>query len=413
MRLVFNLLATLFLMNNIVAQQTNLKYFINQALINSPLLKDWQNQILSNKADSMIIRAGFGPQVNAISNNLYAPVINGWGYDEAITNGANLSALLSVTKEIVGKRNRENQYQSLRIQNQSLLNAGKITEQDLIKNVTEQYLNAYGSWQQYIFDVDILVLLRKEELILKRLTEQNIYKQTEYLTFLITLQQQEFQAGQAKSLYQNDLATLMYLCGIEDTLSLSLSEPDITLATIPEVQNSIFYQSFITDSLKLGIEEKKIDFSYNPKVSLFGDAGYNSSLIFQPWKNFGGSFGINISVPIYDGRQRKIQHDKIHFSEQTRQNYRTFYIKQYQQQINQLYQQLNSNQQLVNLIIGQLTNAQILVEANRKLLEAGDVRINDYIIAINNLLNIKNSMVQNNIQKYHLINQINYWGRTK
>lgn len=413
MKWMISLLVTLCLIGNGTAQQNNLRFFINYALTNSPLLKDYQNQILSNQADSVKIRAGFGPQVNAVSNNIYAPVINGWGYDDAITNGANISAQVSVTKEIVGKRNKENQYQALRIQSQSLQNAGKISEQDLTRSVTEQYLIAYGSGQQYNFTNEVLSLLKNEELIFKHLAEQNIYKQTEYLTFLVTLQQQEFQLAQTKNQYRNDLATLNYLCGIEDTSYQWLPEPDLVLAALPEFQNSVFYQSFITDSLKISVEDKRIDFLYKPKVNLFGDAGYNSSLVYQPWKNFGESVGVNISVPLYDGRQRKIQHDKNLISEQTRKNYKAFFTKQYHQQINQLYQQLTSNQELLYMITSQLTNAKTLIDANHKLLETGDVRITDYIIAINNFLSIKNAIVQNTIQKYHLINQINYWSRTK
>lgn len=395
------------------AQQQNIQHYIQEALSNSPLLKDYQNQIRSNRIDSMRIRAGYGPQVNAISNNLYAPVINGWGYDEAITNGADISAQVSVSKEITGKNQRESQYRSLHVQNLSLQNTSKVSEQDLIKNVSLQYISAYGSLQQYRYGSEILDLLRKEEQVLKRLTEQNIYKQTEYLSFAVTLQQQESQLIKNKSQYQKDLSSLNYLCGIQDTSFTILDDPGLGLASLPKLQNSLFYQSFVNDSLKLSVEDQQIDYAYRPKINLFGDAGYNSSLVYQPWKNFGASAGINLSMPIYDGKQRKMQHDKIRIAEETRQTYRDYFVRQYHQQIYQLLQQLSAKEQLSASLQKQAGYSKTLIDANHRLLETGNAQITDYILAINNYLSVRNDMVQNTIEYYLLINEINYWSRLK
>ena len=73
---------------NAKAQTNQLQYYIDIALQNSPLLKDYQNQVALNKYDSLLLRAGLKPQVSGSSINMYAPVIKGWGYDAAITNGA-------------------------------------------------------------------------------------------------------------------------------------------------------------------------------------------------------------------------------------------------------------------------------------------------------------------------------------
>jgi outer membrane protein TolC len=395
------------------AQQSTLSYFINQAMANSPLLKNYGNQVLSNRIDSMRIRAGLGPQLNAVSNNYYAPVINGWGYDEIITDNANISVLLSLSKEIVSRNNRENRFRASQVLTNSLLNEKKITEQELKKNVTEQYINTFGAWQQLDFNRNILDLLRKEEQILKQLTENDVYRQTDYLTFLVTLQEHEYQLAQSRSSYRNELTSLYVLCGIEDTTSVSLSDPDISVSRPPDIQNSVFYQMFINDSIRLSIESKQIDFDYKPKISIFSDAGYLSSMYYQPWRNFGASAGINLSVPVYDGRQKQMQHDKITLQEQSRDNYRTFYIKQYYQKINQLFEQLKSNRELENLLNRQVDFTRTLLDADHKLLQTGNLMVADYIIAINNYLSIKNAIVQNTIERYQIINQINYWNRTK
>ena len=173
------------------SQEKNLDYFVNAALQNSPLLKDYNNLVLINAIDSARIMAGYKPQVNGKSINLYAPVVNGWGYDEAITNIGNFNELITLDKQVINKKVFRNQTDILHLQNDSLHVARKISEQDLKKAITSQYIAAYGSWQQYLFNKQTYDLLTNEDTVLKKLTQASVYRQTDYLVFLITLQQQK------------------------------------------------------------------------------------------------------------------------------------------------------------------------------------------------------------------------------
>lgn len=412
-KLVLTVIFFLLAMQIGIPQEKNIDYFVKLALQNSPLLRDYQNRLQSIRIDSLRLRAGLGPQINAISNDSYAPVIKGVGYDEAITNGANVYAAVSVSKEIISKRNLQNQLRAVDLQKQTILNPAIISEQDIRKNVIDQYITVYGLLQQVKFFGEELDLLHKEELIFKKLTSTGVYKQTEYLTFLVMLQQQDLQLAQISNQYRNAFRSLHYLCGVVDTATYPLAFPALRLEQLPILQNSIFYQQFVTDSLNLVISNKQIDYNYQPKLNLFGEAGFNSSLAYQPWKNFGPNFGLNLSVPIYDGHQKRMQHDQITVSEQTRKYYREFFTRQYGQQINQLLLQLTDVQNLSGRIRKQITYSQALVEANRKLLETGGVSVTEYIIAMSNLLTTKNMLLQNEIEKYQLINQLNYWCREK
>jgi outer membrane protein TolC len=133
--------------------------------------------------------------------------------------------------------------------------------------------------------------------------------------------------------------------------------------------------------------------------------------MYEPYKNFGVSFGITLSVPIYDGHQRKMQYSKLDIAERTRSGYKDFFTRQYSQQIAQLSQQLKATEDLIGQINDQVHYSQTLIEVNGKLLETGDARIADYILALNNYLNAKNLLTQNNITRLQIINQINYWNR--
>ena len=394
-----------------VAQEHNLDYYIAAGIKNSPLLKDYYYQAQNNSIDSMRLLAGYKPQVNGVSTNSYAPVIGGYGYESAISNIGNFSELVTVSKQLVSKKNLQNQVQAIQLLTASLHITGRIAEQDLKRTIIAQYINAFGNWQQYSFNKEVYELLAKEDTVLKKLTQSSVYRQTDYLTFLVTMQQQHLSVTQARNQFQNEYATLNYLCGLFDTSLATLAAPSIELNELPVPENTVYYEKFRVDSLVLKTNDAQIDFSYKPKVNLFADAGFVSTLQYLPYKNFGTSFGINLSVPIYDGKQKKMQHDKIAIAERTRQGYRDNFVTQYKQQTAQLFQQLNSLEELINETNSQIKFSVGLMEANAKLMATGDVRIADYVIAINNYLNAKNIVTQNTVSKLQIIAQINYWNR--
>ncbi|HVX27992.1 MAG TPA: TolC family protein, partial [Parafilimonas sp.] len=345
------------------------------------------------------------------SNNSYAPIIHGYGYDEIITNIRNFNEQISATKTFVGKRNLQIQFNGIQLLNDSISIAGRITEQDLRRTITAAYIAAYGSWRQFSFNNEIYNLLSTEDTILKKLTQASVYRQTDYLTFLVTLQQQHLAITLAKQQYQNDYATLNYLCGLVDTSFTPLDSPHIALQQLPDYNSSIFYKKFLTDSLLLKNASQQIGLAYKPRLSFTADGGYVSSLTYVPYKNFGMSAAINLTIPIYDGNQRKLQYQRLDILERTRISNRDFYTSQYQQQVAQLSQQLQTTNQIINETNDQLKYVRTLMDANRKLLVTGDVHIADYIIAISNYLNAENTITQNIIKQFQVITQINYWNK--
>jgi len=408
---LFTILFFSFFNTNVSAQNRNLDFYITEGLANSPLIKDYQNQVTANMIDSQRLRATFRPQVTATSNNSIYPVINGYGYDPVLTNLQSFTELVNVNQTFVGKRNLNMQYKGIQLQADSIRNGQKLTEQDLKRTIVAQYLTAYGDQQQLSFYAEVNTILRNQEVILKRLTQNNIYRQTDYLTFLVTMKQQDLQMKQLQIQYRSDYATLNYLCGIFDTSSAALEQPDITLQYPPETGNSAFFLRYKIDSVRLENEVMQLRYSYRPKLTAFANAGYSSTLLYQAYKNFGVGAGINLNVPIYDGRQRVMQERKLHLLENTSQSYKNFFTRQHDQQIAMLRQQLAGTESLIGDINDQIKYAEGLINVNGKLLETGDTKIADFVIAINNYLNAKNLLTQNYISRLQVINQINYWNR--
>ncbi|MBB6236423.1 outer membrane protein TolC [Pedobacter sp. AK013] len=388
----------------------NLDYYLKQAELTSPVLKDLRNQQRAAGIDSLIVRATGGAQVTANSAGMYAPVISGYGYDAVLTNGQALEALLSVNYDLLNRKRINNQLEGVKIQSDSIQYAGQLSLFDLQRSVADQYILAYASQQQVGFNRDVVTLLEQEEILLKKLTRSNIYKQAEYLTFLVTLQQQQLALQQAELQFKNDYATLNYLAGIADTAQVKLTDPELQTDNLVATHH-FFNKRFDIDSLKNSNQKNAIDLNYKPKLGIYANGGYNSSFILQPYKNFGASVGFTFSVPIYDGHQKKMQYNKLSLAAKTIVNYRDFFSRQQQQQLNLIKQQLEQTDALFPKINEQIRFSKGLIEVDRKLMHTGDLKVADFVIAINNYLAAQNLLRQTQINRLKLINQFNYWNR--
>lgn len=392
-------------------QSQGLNYYIEQGLQNSPLLKDYANQIQSASVDSTILNAQRKPQVNAISMVMVVPTYQDYGYDAGITNGGNYGAQVSVTQNVLNKKTYKPQYEAIRIQKQTLTNTSKLSEHDLKKSITDQYLTAYNSLKQVDYTKATLKLLNEEKDILKRLTEQGVYKQTDYLSFEIAIQSQEIQIKQSENQYKNDVRSLNVICGINDTAYHQLAPPDLKLESNADKSNSPFLKQFKLDSINIINQKSLAGIKYRPQFNWFADAGLlgsspDPSLLY---KNFGTSFGFNFSMPLYDGKQKKLQYQKLSISESTRINYQSFFKNQYNQHIQQITIQLAENEQLTGQIQKQMTTAETLIRQSKQLLDAGTLSITDFIITIKNYIDIKNQLNQAQLTKLQLMSEYNYW----
>src|SRR5437764_12576365 len=122
------------------SHKRSLTDYIEQAKATSPLSRGYQSQILSNQLDSLILRASLRTQVNFLSNDMYAPSINGYGYDPAITNVANVSALAQATRNLLPQGYAAAQLRAIGLQSQSLRDTILLSIRDLTRTITDQYI---------------------------------------------------------------------------------------------------------------------------------------------------------------------------------------------------------------------------------------------------------------------------------
>jgi outer membrane protein TolC len=204
------------------------------------------------------------------------------------------------------------------------------------------------------------------------------------------------------------LFSLNLLCGISDTSLVGLTKPDIQLQNKTDISHSPQMLQYNLDSLRNANNKLLVDIAYKPKLDAFADVGFMSSNPKNIPHNFGTSIGLNFSVPIYDGRLRKLEYSRIAVAEQTRLYYRDFYRSQYQLRVQQSQEQLKSTDELVVAISDQLTAQQDLIHLYKVEMEKGLVRFSDFIIAVNNYATTRNTLKQAEINRQQVINNLNY-----
>ncbi|MDP4273586.1 MAG: TolC family protein, partial [Bacteroidota bacterium] len=161
-------------------------------------------------------------------------------------------------------------------------------------------------------------------------------------------------------------------------------------------------------SLKIENSKQAVNLRYLPKLSWFADAGLNSSTLSSAYQHFGYSAGLNFSIPIFDGNQKKLDYQKLAISENTRANYESFFKAQYSQQIMQLSNEFNSTRQMAIQLKKQLHTAEELISLSRLQLSSGNISITDLITAVKNYIGIRKNLDQSEIKTLQLINELNY-----
>jgi hypothetical protein len=393
---------------SVFAQTRSLDFYIDAGIQNSPLLNDLKNQLSTVSIDSLLVRAAKKPLIEAKSQALYAPYSHNFGYDEVVTDGGNYQAVAAITQNIFNRRELENKFQALEIQKQSVGNTAKLSIAELKKTITDQYITSYSDFYDMQFNKSFLGLMYNENEIAKRFVTSGILNQTDYLALLVETQGQEILVDQLKYQFGKDLRLLNQLCGLNDTVTCELQEPQIALSEITDTIYSPFFRQFEIDSLRLANERIALDVRYRPKINWFADAGALSSTPENIYRHFGFSVGASLNVPIYDGRQKNLEIRKLSISENTISGYRSIYKKKYDQMLFQLNDELDGTGKVKIRIDKQLATSDQLVTSLKAQLEAGQVRMTDYINAIKNLRNINRNLNLINIRILQIRNEINF-----
>jgi outer membrane protein TolC len=389
-------------------QSRNLDFYLKEGLQNSPLLKDYRNQINSATSDSLLIRAAKKPLLEAKSQLQYSPVYDNFGYDEVITDGGNYMAVMGVSQRIFNKKELDNQYESVGLQRLAIDNSSRLSANELNKLITDQYLTDFSIYTDLLFNRKFLKLSRDENDIVAIFVKNGVCKQTDYLSLILETQSQDILVNQLDGQFRKEQMVLNKLCGLNDTVFYTLEEPHIEIKGMPDIMKSPGFIQYRIDSMRIENEKTAIDLRYKPKVNWFADAGFLTSNPWNFYQHFGYSAGISLNFPVYDGKQKGIEKQKLEFNENSRSVYQESFRKQYFQQIQQLYEELKTLNITSEQTEIQLATSDQLVNALKDQLEKGIIQMTDYINAIKNFRAINRNLILVNIRKLQVINEMNY-----
>ena len=386
----------------------NLDYYLEQGLANSPLLKENVNSFTLNRLDSLINVAINKPYVQAIGQYLYAPAGANWGYDQNTTNGGQYTGLIQANRNLLYRRN-------LRIQNSlnsalrdSIANTIRINQNDLQKAIIDLYLVAYQDHQQMVIFGDLYQILSRQNNLLKELLRSAIFNQSDYLAFRVDLQQSEINFEGAKVQFLQDLLALNTLCNLPETGLLRLEKPGLLPQPLFTLENNPYVLRFRFDSVIVERNRRIIDIFYRPSLDLVANAGTNAISSDLIAKRFGYSVGLNFTMPIYNGNQRRLQYQKLDVAQLNINNYRNQYIIRYNLRLRTVNEQLRVNQNLLSLTEKQNTDVENLLTISQARLYRGDMSAIDYLLIVQRYLNIKLNLNQLTIQRQRFISDFNY-----
>ncbi len=400
------------LAGNVRAQDTlqrrSLDFYLEQGLRNSPLLKENSNAIGLNRLDSLINIAINKPYVQGIGQVLYAPANQRFGYDQNNTNGGLYSGLVQVNRNLLYRKN-------LRIQNNlnsalrdSLVNTIRINGNDLQKAIVDLYLTAYQDYQQMTIFNDLFKILSRQNELLKSLLRSAIFAQSDYLAFRVDLQQSEINYEGAKIQFLQDLLILNTLCNIPDVALVRLDKPALSLRPNFTLDDNPYLLRFRFDSLIIEGNRRVIDIFYRPTLDLYANGGTSAVAVTDIGRRLGYSVGMNATIPIYNGNQRRLQYQKLNVAQLNIQNYRGQYINRFNLRLRTVNEQLRVNQTLLSLTEKQNTDVENLLTISQARLYRGDMSAIDYLLIVQRYLNIKLTLNQLTIQRQRFVSDFNY-----
>ena len=384
------------------ASPRRLADFLLVARLSSPLLRENANQIGQNRLDSLVRARQNGVQVAGIGSALYYPSVTNSrgesvvGYDNAVTNGGNYAAVAQASKPIFNRFQLQTDYQILASQGQVLRNTGRLSALDLRRSITDQFLTAYAAETQLTFSRTLLAQLREQDKLLRQLVNGGVFKQTQYLSFYLSVRTQEVTVEQNRLAYRRELGTLRALTGVADTALVSIEAPNPPTHRPLAGLLAPAQRQYTLDSLRLLLDRRAVDAYYRPRVSAVLDAGLQSSSYLPQalGRSLGLGGGLQLGIPIFDGHQRQLQYQRLALSEQSRRGYRQFLTGQRRQQYAQLEGLIRASDALLGRIREQLRVADALVGAARQQLATGDVAILDYLNLVTSYRALQFSLTQ-------------------
>jgi outer membrane protein TolC len=407
---------------SVQAQQRSLKEYVQAAITNNPVIKDNRNlsEIARLEAErlkgvylkpQLFLSAAYSlaPLIssNGITTNPDAAGMAAIGYDPAITNGGLYSVLLNAALPVFNDIRYQAFAEQTLVQTQVSANTIEFIKHDLEKLVADQYILCVQDASQVRAAEDAMQMLGEQKNVVVQMVQNGLLKQSEALLMDIELKNQHVALVTLRATYKRNLLDLNVLCGIQDTSTVQLAEPEIILTRA--VTLSKFVQKFVTDSMSIVAAQKAFDSRYEPQVNVFANTGLNATQLPDLQRRFGLSVGVNASLTLFDGGQQALTQQKTNFALNSVAQYRELLLNQNEVRKTKILQELAALQERIQTLTAQSTDYKQLLGMYKKELLSGQLSVVNYITTLRLAMTLTRDRVLAETNKLFLINAYNYW----
>lgn len=411
----------------LLAQQHNPDFYLDQAKINSTFIHQNQNEKQLVQLDMKQIRAIYSrPEVTVDAGILFAPIISRdqspvqfkltardgdydkyIGYDLAATDGGQYQGIVSVNQGLFNGKKVDTYRNRAEIQDQIHDNNIQLTEHELENAVRHQYLLCLKSKRQANNNLELAKEVGNQVAIMKELVRNAIYKQSDLKLLEIARQnyEQNYETFQAE--YRDNIYNLNLLCGINEGADVEIEQVEFSLNNMP-VKDSRFLTSYYLDSLAIIADRNISELKYQPQFNLFANAGMNA--VYRPaFDRFGFSTGATFSLTLFDGNQRKTEFEKSQINLENLQFNKLQTMTQNEIQKNFTLDKLSSLEKRISLADNQLEQYDELLKMYKSQLGHGTISVMEYSYLLKDISEKKQERLLFEMEKQMVINAYNYW----
>lgn len=410
MPFIARLLLVLFVgLSHFQAPAQYLQSYLDAAQANNPSVQGNENLAAIASLEVNKARAAYTlPEINATGNFLFAPVVEGIGYENAITNGALYSGQINVNMPLLSRPNVEAQVKNNFISQQLYRQNTELSQHELARQVTEQYILTWQNLESISTAQRLLNLLDEQEKLIRTFAENAILSQSDVLFFTIEKSNQKLALQDFQMAYRQGLASLNLLCGKVDTAFVELQQPEITLM-VDTLGYSNFLTSYHLDSLLAASNQEISELKYRPQLSAFANYGLNAIMLKDIYKKFGFSAGVNFSLTIFDGNQRNMARQQTQLSQMNSSVQREYQARQVVQQRLIALQQINLLDGKIEAVQRQLSDYETLLKFYRQRIAQGELSVNDFMNTFKSYAALQGDFTSLKTSRLLIVNNYNYW----
>lgn len=405
--------------------QTNLQFYIQTAKDNSPLIKDNKNQSEATKIEVERLKALYTrPQVGITANYLFAPVLsqdNGktslllnpenptkyFGQDVGLTNGGLYQGLIDINQPLFMQSKLKVVADEAMISTKVNENNILLTNYELEKIITDQYLLSLQDLNQISFLDKYINLLKEQKKLITKLVNGSVFKLTDVTLLNIEIQSQLIALQTYKASYKKNLGDMNIIAGITDTSYHELTITDLQLATT--ASGKAFIENFSLDSSLLIAQLKVFELRYKSQWNIFANGGINTASISALPRRFGFTAGLSFTKTLFDGRQKEINRRRTNALLKTPQSYRENFLKQNTERKNNLKEQIEAIEARMKLADTQVNEYDKLLGYYKQELIRGQISVIDYVNTLKNAMVLEKDFIIMQTNRQLLINTFNYW----